>query len=476
MEISLAAVTDAVEALRAFTGGPVTDLSEDELARAHAAAARVVRLAQVPAAVLATEIARRSDGAGGGMARRRGERNAARLVAKHTGGSTRDAHDQITVGQLLGGGDDAGADFGGNDAPGGPGDGAGGGAPRYPRLAAAVMSGAVSSAKAALVVRTLDDIDGGDDGIEARLVAKAIRLTLDELRKVCVQVVALWNHRRHEEREKAMRGQRYLTLTEQADGMVTLSGRLDPASAAPIAAWLDAQVRAGFAARRDAGLGRAEPGEAGRMRVDALVDLARHGMRCDRPGSGVSTTVVVRIGLKDLTTGVGIGSCDAISTPLTVSQVRAMAVDSGWLPVVLGGASQPLDVGRARRFFTPAQRVALAERDGGCAFCHAPVAWCDAHHIRPWSAGGRSDLANGVLLCTRCHHRIHDDGWTVHATDTAVWFTPPATVDPDRVPRHGGKAALHVDLATAPRTAPTSGGTPTPAATTGANPTHAPPR
>jgi hypothetical protein len=49
-----------------------------------------------------------------------------------------------------------------------------------------------------------------------------------------------------------------------------------------------------------------------------------------------------------------------------------------WLPPILGGApSQPLDLGRTTRVVTPAQRTALAVRDGGCVFpdCRRPLAW-----------------------------------------------------------------------------------------------------
>ena len=38
------------------------------------------------------------------------------------------------------------------------------------------------------------------------------------------------------------------------------------------------------------------------------------------------------------------------------------------LPIVLGGPSQPLDVGRTQRLVTPAIRAALEVRDGGCVF------------------------------------------------------------------------------------------------------------
>jgi hypothetical protein len=52
------------------------------------------------------------------------------------------------------------------------------------------------------------------------------------------------------------------------------------------------------------------------------------------------------------------------------------------LPPILGGApSQPLDVGRASRVITPAQRSALAVRDGGCVF---------PDYQRPRSPGARA--------------------------------------------------------------------------------------
>jgi hypothetical protein len=65
------------------------------------------------------------------------------------------------------------------------------------------------------------------------------------------------------------------------------------------------------------------------------------------------------------------------------------------LPPLLGGArTQPLEVGRTSRVVQPAQRTALAVRDGGCVFpgCTRPLAWCEAHHLHHWLHGGPTDL------------------------------------------------------------------------------------
>ena len=99
------------------------------------------------------------------------------------------------------------------------------------------------------------------------------------------------------------------------------------------------------------------------------------------------------------------------------------------LPPALGGAStQPLEVGRATRVVAPAQRAAQTGRDGGCRFpsCDRPVAWCDAHHLRHWLHGGRTDLGNLVLLCRGHHHAVHEGGWRRHRhPDATLTATPP---------------------------------------------------
>jgi hypothetical protein len=99
------------------------------------------------------------------------------------------------------------------------------------------------------------------------------------------------------------------------------------------------------------------------------------------------------------------------------------------LPPVLGGApSQPLDVGRTTRVVSPAQRTALAVRDGGCVFpgCDRPLAWCEAHHLQHWLDGGPTDLDNLALVC-RAHHRaVHEGGWQLqHRPDGRLTATPP---------------------------------------------------
>ena len=84
--------------------------------------------------------------------------------------------------------------------------------------------------------------------------------------------------------------------------------------------------------------------------------------------------------------------------------------------MVLGSASQPLDVGRAHALVTPTIRRALIVRDGGCRFpgYDRPsrlVRRPPPHH---WADGGDTSLPNMILLCRRHHVLVHEAGWTIH--------------------------------------------------------------
>lgn len=54
-------------------------------------------------------------------------------------------------------------------------------------------------------------------------------------------------------------------------------------------------------------------------------------------------------------------SLDAIEHPISAATARRLAFEAGIIPIVLGGDSQVLEFGRARRLFTKEQRLALTE-------------------------------------------------------------------------------------------------------------------
>jgi hypothetical protein len=145
-----------------------------------------------------------------------------------------------------------------------------------------------------------------------------------------------------------------------------------------------------------------------------LLELIERLPRDLLPASGgIAATIVVTMTLDQLRTGLGVCTLDT-GTEVSAGQVRRLACEAGIIPVVLGGDSEPLDVGRERRLHTKAQRIAMAVRDGGCVAegCDRPAAWTQAHHLTPWEDGGHTTVADGVLGCDYHHHLLHSTKWT----------------------------------------------------------------
>jgi hypothetical protein len=227
---------------------------------------------------------------------------------------------------------------------------------------------------------------------------------------------------------------RDLHFQEHRDGTATLTAKLDSISYANIRSVIDplSTPHPATDEGRDArSLGeRQGDGFAEMIRLTMTSpELPTHG--------GDRTHIVVTINYDDLRTGIGTACVDAVGE-ISAAEARLLACDCRVIPMVLGSASEPLDVGRLQRFVTSGQRRALHVRDRGCTFpgCRRKPRHCDAHHIVHWTDGGLTDLGNVTLLCGRHHRLIHLSDWEVHmAADGRPEFIPPDYLDPLRRPR-----------------------------------------
>ncbi len=393
----MAIETSDIERVSSLVGGlarrDVSRLSDGDLLEVHDAVARLGRLTGTLQARFAGEIARRSapDKFGGGLARQQGFGNVGLMVSTVTGGSQASAMRSIEAGRALMPDvvpvdAETNSVLGSEPPPKAP-------APRYPAVAEAAMAGDLSVDAAGLItagLETLVDRIPSDrlHDLERRLVGKAVHLAAHEVRRMVATAVARADLCGHEEREKRQHAERYIAWKEDHTGMVTFTGKLDAVTAAPIRTVIEQIVTQGFRARRDQDPVSPDQRTVGQMRADALFEVCRHALGCkDTDRSGIRTTIVVRMNKRDFDAGRGLGSIDGTSQPVSVGQLRRLAGDAGLIPEVLGGDSEVLDLGRTKRMFTRAQRLALVERDGGCAKCHAPPEHCEAHHIRWWEQG-----------------------------------------------------------------------------------------
>ncbi|WP_265442411.1 HNH endonuclease signature motif containing protein, partial [Flexivirga meconopsidis] len=153
---------------------------------------------------------------------------------------------------------------------------------------------------------------------------------------------------------------------------------------------------------------------------------------------GSAATVLLTMDLKSLTDGIG-GATTPTGDVLDAGAARRAACDTDLIPAVLGGPSQPLDVGRRERLVTKGLRAAVVIRDNGCTFpgCDRPPGFCEVHHVTPWWAGGTTSLTNSAMLCCRHHQEVHRHGYTAQVrADGVTW-----DLTDGRMPGHAHAAA-----------------------------------
>ncbi|MEI2713227.1 MAG: DUF222 domain-containing protein [Nocardioides sp.] len=317
---------------------------------------------------------------------------------------------------------------------------------RYGLVAAGMASGGVNPAQAHVVASVLDALP---DDLPPELLPKAeahlVGLCADhdpaDLRRLGSHLIEVLapeiaeeaERKRLERLERAAAAKTRLRLRRLGDGTTRLSGLIPDASATRLATFLDAftNPRKNPDELPDRIVG-ASPEHGGdplarlthpRRLGEAFVQLLESLDPSRLPlHGGDATTVVIKIDLDALRTGLGIGEIVAASAlpgdnvtadRISAGEVRRLACSATLIPTLLGGASEVLDLGRAQRLFTAAQRRALLLRDQTCraAGCTIPGTWAEAHHWIPWQAGGPTSLDNAVLLCHHHHQRAHDEDY-----------------------------------------------------------------
>jgi hypothetical protein len=305
------------------------------------------------------------------------------------------------------------------------------------RTEAALRDGQISLEQAEIVSRTVAGLPAELDArtkskVEQRLISNARMLSVQDLRRRVLRVADLYadNATADRDENESLRLQEArawanaeLWFGAARDGLVTGGFKIPVAQAD----MLKNQVDAIAAPRRrhvdgiDAPeeltpsqrLGRAFCAWIERIPVDGLPTTG-----------GTPATLTVNL---DYATLLGEAAAATLATGTRVSagEVRRLACHAGILPRVLDGASSVLDQGRAKRLFTPAQRLALADRDGGCTYpgCDRPPAWTEAHHLDHWARDtGPTTLENGALLCAWHHHQVHAANTEARIRDGRVEF------------------------------------------------------
>jgi hypothetical protein len=370
------------------------------------------RAVDVVSAALAGEIGRRSARERGyeGLAQKAGFLSAEALIQSVTGSGRAEVAKHVAVGSAL-----------------------------QSTVDATVLEGTISVDAADAIQRglgTTDDtalalIDGANTVDADRLYRRARELR-DELDADAIA-----------RREKEQRDLRTFSYSRRGDGMVRGSFLLDPLDGALVTAAFDAVLsprRGGprFSAdeqKQQDALLESDPRTTKQIAADSFVDMIALAVDADAGAIFGSRRPAVRVVVTAdaLRTRVGAGQLEDHGEPVSIETVDRMICDAGVIGIAFDDDGQCINVGRTQRLFTARQRIGLAVRDGGCRFpsCDRPVSMTEAHHIDHWHRdGGKTDLADGILLCRRHHLLVHNNHWHITRTRAQYWLAPPPDVDP----------------------------------------------
>ncbi|KRF15548.1 hypothetical protein ASG90_12785 [Nocardioides sp. Soil797] len=320
----------------------------------------------------------------------------------------------------------------------------------YPLLREALAAGRANLNQAGVIRRSLNELRR-IEGVTTEILTKAEELLVEACDTMTPKYLKSFadgvlehidpdffddaERKKLEAELKKARAEARLTMRKRGDGSTDVSARIPDSLALRLKTYLEAftsprhQTTAdtgeggtGSGSLADAAIGSRyrDPATGERLPHDRMMGeafcafLERFDPHRMPKHGGMATTLVITTQYDALTDQLGVGTLPD-GTRLAGGDVRRLSCNALILPAVLGGKSAVLDLGTARRLFSVEQRIALGIAHPTCqaSGCTVPSAWCEAHHRTPWSRGGPTDLANGMLLCPFHHQRIHDDSYLV---------------------------------------------------------------
>ena len=300
-----------------------------------------------------------------------------------------------------------------------------------PDVRDALAEGEISLANAKTLARASENTSAAQVEGDGGLLEKAASLSPEQFAREAGRWVAQRQDDGGEGEYRRQRARRRLSIWDGDDGMVHLRGELDPVTGA--------KVRKRFLQ------------EAERLR---RCDLKSPGGEKRSLSQRLADALDTLTATSTIEGGQGASSADvAIVQHLSPDGDKAFAEVSGGgvippsvleehfcnariVGIVYSSKGVPLWRGPALPRPTKAQMDALIARYGGCPGCGEHYAVCQAHHIRPRSQGGPTDIDNLMLLCWGCHDKVHHHGWRVVPSGNLHTIAPPerARYGPARAP------------------------------------------
>ncbi len=165
---------------------------------------------------------------------------------------------------------------------------------------------------------------------------------------------------------------------------------------------------------------------------DALIAVGRSVLESGELGqhNGLPTSVIIRTTLQDLESRAGVGISGGGSVIPIADVIRMAAHANHYLAVFDKATGSALDLFRARRVASPAQRIMLIARSGGCTKpgCTVGAYGSQVHHAaRDWADDGQTNVDELGLACGPDNRMVGRGGWStrINADSDVEWIPPP---------------------------------------------------
>ncbi|WP_156431682.1 HNH endonuclease signature motif containing protein, partial [Mycobacterium sp. GA-1199] len=285
--------------------------------------------------------------------------------------------------------------------------------PALPATAVAQAHGLINDEHVDVIRKAVDRLPGFVDvgtreQFEVDLVRTAVGVGPKELKDSADLTLFLLDQDGPEPDEVERARKRGLTKAKQrADAMIGISGTLTPE------AWAVWEVIfAKYAAPGMCNPDDPEPCTSGtptqaqidndhrslaQRQHDAMIAVGRIALMSGELGqlNGLPVSLIIRTTLRELESRAGVGTTGGGTLMPIADVIRLAGHANHYLAVFDDATGSALDLFRAKRIATPAQRIMLIARDGGCTkpCCTVGAYGCQVHHVKAdWSKGGNTNV------------------------------------------------------------------------------------
>ncbi|MGV0718115.1 HNH endonuclease signature motif containing protein [Mycolicibacterium sp. XJ662] len=321
--------------------------------------------------------------------------------------------------------------------------------PALPATAAAQAHGLINAEHVEVIRKSVDKLPGWVDAatrdqFEVDLVRTAVKVGPKELTDSADLTLFLLDQDGPEPTDVERSRKRGVRKSPQgADGMVELRATLTPEA---WAVW--EAIFAKYAAPGMCNPDDPDPCTSGtptqeqidndhrslaQRQHDALVAVGRIALMSGELGqlNGLPVSVIIRTTLQDLESRAGVGTTGGGTVMPIADVIRLGAHANHHLAVFDKATGSALDLFRAKRIASPAQRIMLIARDGGCTkpCCTVGAYGSQVHHVvADWADGGNTNVDELGLACAPHNRSVDGDGgWTTRMNDRCEveWLPPP---------------------------------------------------